>query len=163
MVDRHGERVETDAPLSARHRAWSDAVGPAEVALCGPRLVAPEPGGSIVALWDGGSRYTARRAGYHGGASPAEFALLLSPTAGGKTEAACLPILSALPAQAGPAPRFSISPLKELLNNLAARIDGYAQWLGRRAALWHGTPRGRGAAAAERSLASLREGIVLRA
>ena len=68
-----------------------------------------------------------------------EDAVLLAPTAGGKTEAACLPILSAMTEQewAGTSVLY-LCPLKALLNNLAPRIDTYAQWLGRRAALWHG-------------------------
>lgn len=31
-----------------------------------------------------------------------------------------------------------LCPLKALLNNLVSRVDTYTQWLGRRAALWHG-------------------------
>lgn len=68
-----------------------------------------------------------------------EDAILLAPTAGGKTEAACFPLLSAMAQH-----RWSgvsvlyLCPLKALLNNLVTRIDTYAQWLGRRAALWHG-------------------------
>jgi hypothetical protein len=38
-------------------------------------VVWPEPGASIVALWDADSRYTALKAGYHGGASLAEFTI----------------------------------------------------------------------------------------
>ncbi|MEV5970147.1 DEAD/DEAH box helicase [Streptomyces sp. NPDC051921] len=66
-------------------------------------------------------------------------AVLLAPTAGGKTEAACLPILSAMTAGnwTGTSVLY-LCPLKALLNNLVTRIDGYAQWLGRSAALWHG-------------------------
>ncbi|MFD4242251.1 DEAD/DEAH box helicase [Streptomyces sp. NPDC058525] len=66
-------------------------------------------------------------------------AVLLAPTAGGKTEAACLPILSAMSEQgwSGTSVLY-LCPLKALLNNLVTRIDGYAQWLGRSAALWHG-------------------------
>ncbi|MDK1476408.1 DEAD/DEAH box helicase [Streptomyces sp. 549] len=66
-------------------------------------------------------------------------AVLLAPTASGKTEAACLPVLSAMAAQkwTGTSVLY-LCPLKALLNNLVARVDGYAQWLGRRAALWHG-------------------------
>ncbi|MFI9511262.1 DEAD/DEAH box helicase [Nocardia sp. NPDC052566] len=66
-------------------------------------------------------------------------AVLLAPTAGGKTEAACFPILSAMTQQdwRGVSVLY-LCPLKALLNNLVSRIDGYAQWLGRRAALWHG-------------------------
>ncbi|MEU0274899.1 DEAD/DEAH box helicase, partial [Streptomyces sp. NPDC006307] len=68
-----------------------------------------------------------------------EDAVLLAPTAGGKTEAACLPLLSAMSRQrwTGTSVLY-LCPLKALLNNLAPRVDAYAQWLGRRAALWHG-------------------------
>ncbi len=71
-----------------------------------------------------------------------EDAVLLAPTAGGKTEAACLPILSAMSEQqwSGTSVLY-LCPLKALLNNLVTRVDGYAQWLGRRAALWHGDTR----------------------
>ncbi|MGA5130174.1 DEAD/DEAH box helicase [Streptomyces olivoreticuli] len=68
-----------------------------------------------------------------------EDAVLLAPTAGGKTEAACLPILSAMSGQGwrGTSVLY-LCPLKALLNNLLTRVDSYAQWLGRRAGLWHG-------------------------
>ncbi|MYR47391.1 DEAD/DEAH box helicase [Streptomyces sp. SID5910] len=68
-----------------------------------------------------------------------EDAVLLAPTAGGKTEAACFPLLSAMAEQkwTGTSVLY-LCPLKALLNNLVGRIDTYAQWLGRRAALWHG-------------------------
>ncbi|MFF8536204.1 DEAD/DEAH box helicase [Streptomyces sp. NPDC015532] len=65
--------------------------------------------------------------------------VLLAPTAGGKTEAACLPVLSAMSAQGWTGTSvLYLCPLKALLNNLVTRIDAYAQWLGRSAALWHG-------------------------
>ncbi|MEV6102724.1 DEAD/DEAH box helicase [Nocardia sp. NPDC051981] len=66
-------------------------------------------------------------------------AILLAPTAGGKTEAACFPLLSAMTRNdwRGVSVLY-LCPLKALLNNLVTRIDSYAQWLGRRAALWHG-------------------------
>ncbi|MGA5554620.1 DEAD/DEAH box helicase [Streptomyces lavendulocolor] len=68
-----------------------------------------------------------------------EDVVLLAPTAGGKTEAACFPILSAMAAGhwTGTSVLY-LCPLKALLNNLVTRVDGYAQWLGRTAALWHG-------------------------
>ncbi|CAL9371774.1 DEAD/DEAH box helicase [Streptomyces sp. enrichment culture] len=68
-----------------------------------------------------------------------EDAVLLAPTAGGKTEAACFPLLSAMAEQRwiGTSVLY-LCPLKALLNNLVGRVDTYAQWLGRRAALWHG-------------------------
>ena len=66
-------------------------------------------------------------------------ALLLAPTAGGKTEAAVFPLLTAMDTR-----RWSglsviyVCPLKALLNNLLPRLKTYAGWLGRRAAIWHG-------------------------
>ncbi|GGW82823.1 DEAD/DEAH box helicase [Streptomyces lomondensis] len=66
-------------------------------------------------------------------------AVLLAPTAGGKTEAACFPLLSAMAEQGWTGTSvLYLCPLKALLNNLVGRVDAYAQWLGRRAALWHG-------------------------
>ncbi|GGO75914.1 DEAD/DEAH box helicase [Nonomuraea cavernae] len=69
-------------------------------------------------------------------------AVLLAQTAGGKTEAACFPLLSAMSVRrwTGLSVLY-VCPLKALLNNLVSRIDSYAQWLGRRAALWHGDIR----------------------
>ncbi|MBO8189772.1 BREX-2 system phosphatase PglZ [Streptomyces spirodelae] len=78
VVDRHGAKVEAGAPESARHRVAGEAEEPAaaaEVALSGPRVVWPEPGSSVVALWDADSRFTGLKAGYHGGASLAEVAI----------------------------------------------------------------------------------------
>ncbi|MEU7166052.1 DEAD/DEAH box helicase [Streptomyces morookaense] len=68
-----------------------------------------------------------------------EDAVLLAPTAGGKTEAATFPLLSAMREKhwTGTSVLY-LAPLKALLNNLVHRVDSYAQWLGRRAALWHG-------------------------
>ncbi len=66
-------------------------------------------------------------------------ALLLAPTAGGKTEAGLFPLLTAMEEH-----RWSglsllyLCPLKALLNNLLPRAQQYTAWLGRRAALWHG-------------------------
>jgi ATP-dependent Lhr-like helicase len=66
-------------------------------------------------------------------------ALLLAPTAGGKTEAAVFPLLSRMVARGWGAPSVVyLAPLKALLNNLLPRLETYAGWLGRRAALWHG-------------------------
>jgi ATP-dependent Lhr-like helicase len=65
--------------------------------------------------------------------------LLLAPTAGGKTEAAVLPLLSRM---AGEGWRglsaLYVCPLRALLNNLEPRLQRYASFVGRRAALWHG-------------------------
>lgn len=62
---------------SARHRGPGGPVAPSEVALAGPRVVWPEPGSRIVALRDHDARYTALKAGYHGGATLAEFTIPL--------------------------------------------------------------------------------------
>ncbi|KPM55963.1 ATP-dependent helicase [Frankia sp. R43] len=66
-------------------------------------------------------------------------ALLLAPTAGGKTEAATFPILSRMAAEnwQGTSVLY-LCPLKALLNNLTPRLETYTGWLGRRAAVWHG-------------------------
>ena len=68
-----------------------------------------------------------------------EHALLLAPTAGGKTEAAMFPLLSRMAREewSGTSVLY-VCPLKALLNNLLPRIETYTGWLGRRAALWHG-------------------------
>ncbi|MFI7609385.1 DEAD/DEAH box helicase [Micromonospora sp. NPDC049366] len=68
-----------------------------------------------------------------------EDALLLAPTAGGKTEAAMFPLLSRMAQEnwSGTSVLY-VCPLKALLNNLLPRLETYTAWLGRRAALWHG-------------------------
>jgi ATP-dependent helicase Lhr and Lhr-like helicase len=65
--------------------------------------------------------------------------LVLAPTAGGKTEAAVFPLLSRMATEdwQGVSVLY-VCPLRALLNNLQPRIDGYAKWLGRSAAVWHG-------------------------
>ncbi len=66
-------------------------------------------------------------------------ALLLAPTAGGKTEAALFPLLSRMAAENwGGTSLVYLCPLKALLNNLAPRLTTYTGWLGRQAAVWHG-------------------------
>ncbi|MEV4770583.1 DEAD/DEAH box helicase [Micromonospora humida] len=68
-----------------------------------------------------------------------EDALLLAPTAGGKTEAAMFPLLSRMAQESWSGTSLLyICPLKALLNNLLPRLESYTGWLGRRAALWHG-------------------------
>ncbi|NMO57588.1 DEAD/DEAH box helicase [Actinoplanes sp. TBRC 11911] len=72
-------------------------------------------------------------------------ALLLAPTAGGKTEAASFPILTRMSTERwnGTSVLY-LCPLKALLNNLEPRLERYAGWVGRRVALWHGdTSQGR--------------------
>ncbi|MEX2292094.1 MAG: DEAD/DEAH box helicase [Mycobacteriales bacterium] len=66
-------------------------------------------------------------------------ALLLAPTAGGKTEAAVFPLLSRMLVEdwRGTSVLY-VCPLRALLNNLQPRLASYAGWLGRSAELWHG-------------------------
>ncbi|MFB7393551.1 DEAD/DEAH box helicase [Streptomyces sp. NPDC056191] len=66
-------------------------------------------------------------------------AVLLAPTAGGKTEAAAFPLLSRMERSrwSGTSVLY-VCPLKALLNNLLPRLETYTSWLGRTAALWHG-------------------------
>ncbi|MGW3644634.1 DEAD/DEAH box helicase [Streptomyces sp. NPDC000878] len=66
-------------------------------------------------------------------------AVLLAPTAGGKTEAACFPLLSRMAQEKWDGTSvLYVCPLKALLNNLLPRLETYTSWLGRTAALWHG-------------------------
>ena len=66
-------------------------------------------------------------------------ALLLAPTAGGKTEAAFFPLLSRMEAEdwRGLSVLY-VCPLRALLNNLEPRLASYASWTGRRVAIRHG-------------------------
>ncbi len=65
--------------------------------------------------------------------------ILIAPTAGGKTEAALLPLLTRMEDEEwrGLSVLY-ICPLKALLNNLAPRVAAYAAWLGRDASVRHG-------------------------
>lgn len=65
--------------------------------------------------------------------------LLLAPTAGGKTEAAIIPVLSRMLTDAWPGISvIYVCPIKALLNNLEQRLSHYAGLVGRRVAVWHG-------------------------
>jgi ATP-dependent Lhr-like helicase len=65
--------------------------------------------------------------------------LLLAPTAGGKTEAAAIPMLSRMLREEWPAASvLYICPIKALLNNLEPRLAHYAGLVGRRVEVWHG-------------------------
>lgn len=68
-----------------------------------------------------------------------QSALLLAPTAGGKTEAAILPVLSRMLSEdwRGMSVLY-VCPIKALLNNLEPRLAYYTGLVGRRANLWHG-------------------------
>ena len=68
-----------------------------------------------------------------------DHALLLAPTAGGKTEAAVFPLLSRmLTEQWGGLSVLYVCPIKPLLNNLESRLRAYGALVGRRVDLWHG-------------------------
>ncbi len=68
-----------------------------------------------------------------------DHALLLAPTAGGKTEAAVFPLLSRmLTEQWGGLSVLYVCPIKALLNNLESRLRAYGALVGRRVDLWHG-------------------------
>lgn len=65
--------------------------------------------------------------------------LLLAPTAGGKTEAAIIPVLSRMMTHEWPGVSvIYVCPIKALLNNLEQRLSYYAGLVGRRVAVWHG-------------------------
>lgn len=68
-----------------------------------------------------------------------DHALLLAPTAGGKTEAAFFPVLSQMLQEewAGLGVLY-LCPIKALLNNLHVRLQQYCAWGGRSVELWHG-------------------------
>ena len=68
-----------------------------------------------------------------------EHLVVLAPTAGGKTEAAFLPVLSRMLSEdwQGLSVLY-LCPIKALLNNLDFRLTRYCSLVGRRAALWHG-------------------------
>ncbi|MFZ5872040.1 MAG: DEAD/DEAH box helicase, partial [Actinomycetota bacterium] len=66
-------------------------------------------------------------------------ALLIAPTAGGKTEAAIFPLLSAAASTGWTGLSvLYVCPLRALLNNLHPRLSTYASWTGHRVGLWHG-------------------------
>jgi ATP-dependent Lhr-like helicase len=65
-------------------------------------------------------------------------ALILAPTAGGKTEAAVLPLLSRMLTEDWrDLSVLYVCPIKALLNNLEPRLSRYAALVGRRVELWH--------------------------
>ncbi len=68
-----------------------------------------------------------------------EHVLVIAPTAGGKTEAAILPVLSRMLTEdwRGLSVLY-LCPIRALLNNLHIRLSRYATLVGRSCALWHG-------------------------
>ena len=68
-----------------------------------------------------------------------EHALVIAPTAGGKTEAAVLPAISRLLTENWEGTSILyLCPLKALLNNLHARLETYFGMVGYEVGLWHG-------------------------
>ncbi|WP_329094377.1 BREX-2 system phosphatase PglZ [Actinomadura citrea] len=67
----HGDGVHPVSAESARHRTGPPNEG--EVLVSGRRVLAT--GGEITVPWDERIRYLSRRAGYHGGVSPAEMVI----------------------------------------------------------------------------------------
>lgn len=68
-----------------------------------------------------------------------DHAIAVAPTAGGKTEAAFLPLLSRMLTEdwRGLTVLY-VCPLRALLNNLHLRLEGYGRLVGRSVGLWHG-------------------------
>ena len=66
-------------------------------------------------------------------------AVVLAPTAGGKTEASLFPVLAGLmqqpPAGVG---ALYVAPIKALLNNQEVRLGHYTEMVGMRRFVWHG-------------------------
>lgn len=68
-----------------------------------------------------------------------EHALIIAPTAGGKTEAAVLPAISRLLTENWEGTSILyLCPLKALLNNLHGRLETYFGMVGHEVGLWHG-------------------------
>lgn len=67
-------------------------------------------------------------------------AVVLAPTAGGKTEASFFPVLAQLMENptTGSVGALYIAPIKALLNNQAERLGRYTEMVGLRRFLWHG-------------------------
>ena len=69
-------------------------------------------------------------------------AVVLAPTAGGKTEAAFFPLISQMDAHDWrPVSVLYLSPIRALLNNQEERVNELADLVGRRAFKWHGDTR----------------------
>nr|WP_259374461.1 BREX-2 system phosphatase PglZ [Calidifontimicrobium sp. SYSU G02091] len=64
--------------VSDRWRPGTAAADPREVLLAGARVLTPEGAQRAVCLWSEAARYTGRKNGYHGGASPAEVLVPLA-------------------------------------------------------------------------------------
>ena len=68
-----------------------------------------------------------------------DHALLLGPTASGKTEAVVFPLLSRMLTEGWTGLSvLYVCPMKALLNNIESRLRAYGNLVGRRVELWHG-------------------------
>ncbi len=66
-------------------------------------------------------------------------AVVLAPTAGGKTEASIFPVLSRiLTENLRPVSALYVCPIRALLNNQEARLEAYARMVGLEVFKWHG-------------------------
>ena len=66
-------------------------------------------------------------------------AIIIAPTAGGKTESVILPVLSRMLSEAWDGLSvLYLCPIKALINDLGVRLDRYLSLVGRRSAIWHG-------------------------
>ncbi len=66
-------------------------------------------------------------------------AVVLAPTAGGKTEAAMFPLLSRILSEdLRPVSVLYVCPIRALLNNQEGRLEGYARMVGLEVFKWHG-------------------------
>jgi hypothetical protein len=104
VVERAGEHRPYPDAGGARWRPASSPAGEGELELRGRRVVLGD--GAVVLPWREGLRYTAKRAGYHGGASAAEVAVPLAVFDSGVAE----PVAGWVPAPP-PEPVWWLSPL----------------------------------------------------
>jgi len=66
-------------------------------------------------------------------------AVVLAPTAGGKTEASIFPVLSrVLTENLKPVSALYVCPIRALLNNQEERLQSYAHMVGLEVFKWHG-------------------------
>ena len=79
----HGHMLEESSAMvtggqSDRWRAGNAAADVKEVLLTGNRVMTPDGANQVVCLWSEAGRYTSRKNGYHGGASPSEAVVPMS-------------------------------------------------------------------------------------
>jgi hypothetical protein len=117
VVDRGPEAV--TRPSDSRENRWRPATtpaGPDEVLVTGPRVALG--GGRVVLPWREEVRYGPRKAGYHGGASPAEAVIPLVVLSAGDEHA--VPGWSGAPV---PSPAWWRGPVTAAEPTVATRAD----------------------------------------